>query len=449
MKYKSDLFAVHLNEFNLNYLAIGAKKYRCKSILELFKLKKIETYTQDIKQNFNLDPWVQSVSINTGKKSKKHKILNLGQKIPRNTNQIWDVLSTKKINCSVWGTMNSTLKKNKFIDLYFPDPWNFNDKPHPTNLKKLFYLPNYYAKNYLDFSFFKTFYLGVTFFFECLFNKCFYFFLCNFSFILKSIFNCGFKNFILFFFFDLISLNILKYKLQDKRSNFSIIFLNSLAHFQHNNWDEKKNEKYYFLFTDLIFKEILNIQRYYKSSIIFNGFTQNKIKSEYLLRPKNPNKFLNNLNIKFSFIEQDMTNGALVFFKNEVERKECQIKLNSYYIYNFKVFDVKKISKVSLFYKIKIKSFKKISLNENSNFNDCLKQISYVDNKKTINENNKKKIDFFFIKYFFNNINFIKTTGIHSTEGVLYYKNIFIGKKKIKKIENHKIFNLILNHFNI
>ena len=142
-----------------------------------------------------------------------------------------------------------------------------------------------------------------------------------------------------------------------------------------------------------------------------------------------------------------MTNGAFVFFKNEKERKECQIKLNSFYIYNFKVFDIKKISKVSLFYKIKIKSFQKISLNENNNLNNCLKQISYVDNKKVTNQNNKKKINYFFIKYFFNNINFIKTTGVHSKEGVLFYKNIFIGEKK--KIENHKIFNLILNHFNI
>ena len=142
-----------------------------------------------------------------------------------------------------------------------------------------------------------------------------------------------------------------------------------------------------------------------------------------------------------------MTNGAFVFFKNKKERKECQIKLNSFYIYNFKVFDIKKISKVSLFYKIKIKSFQKISLNENNNLNNCLKQISYVDNKKVTNQNNKKKINYFFIKYFFNNINFIKTTGVHSKEGVLFYKNIFIGEKK--KIENHKIFNLILNHFNI
>ena len=77
MKYKSDLLAVHLNEFNLNFLLSGAKKYNCKSILKLITFKKINTFTDDTKQNYNLDPWVQSVSINTGKSSKSHKIFSL------------------------------------------------------------------------------------------------------------------------------------------------------------------------------------------------------------------------------------------------------------------------------------------------------------------------------------------------------------------------------------
>ena len=49
---------------------------------------------------------------------------------------------------------------------------------------------------------------------------------------------------------------------------------------------KNKNEKYYFLFSELICKEILNINKYYKSIILFNGFTQKKITSEYLPRPK-------------------------------------------------------------------------------------------------------------------------------------------------------------------
>ena len=39
MKYKSDLLVVHLNEFNLDFLLSGAKKYNCKSIIKLLKFK--------------------------------------------------------------------------------------------------------------------------------------------------------------------------------------------------------------------------------------------------------------------------------------------------------------------------------------------------------------------------------------------------------------------------
>ena len=51
---------------------------------------------KDTKQDYNLDPWVQSVSINTGKSSTKHKVYKLGQQVKKNLVQIWDVLSKKK-----------------------------------------------------------------------------------------------------------------------------------------------------------------------------------------------------------------------------------------------------------------------------------------------------------------------------------------------------------------
>ena len=177
MKLEKNLLCVHLNEFNYEYLQKGAKKYKCKNIERLLKLKKICTFTNDKQQNKNLDPWVQSVSINTGIKSTKHKIFNLGQKIDPKFIQIWDTLSQKKISCSIWGTMNSKLNYNKNIDLYFPDPWNFNDTPYPKNLQSLYLLPNYYAKNYLDFSILKIIYFALIFFFGCLKNNLLNFFL--------------------------------------------------------------------------------------------------------------------------------------------------------------------------------------------------------------------------------------------------------------------------------
>ena len=38
----------------------------------------IKTFSEDKVQDKNLDPWVQNISINSGKKSKDHKIFNLG-----------------------------------------------------------------------------------------------------------------------------------------------------------------------------------------------------------------------------------------------------------------------------------------------------------------------------------------------------------------------------------
>ena len=85
---KKDLLAIYLNEFNNDYLYKGAKKYKCHLILKNLKLKNIETFTRDKKQNYNLDPWVQAVSISTGKSSKIHKIYNLGQPVKKNNSNL-------------------------------------------------------------------------------------------------------------------------------------------------------------------------------------------------------------------------------------------------------------------------------------------------------------------------------------------------------------------------
>ena len=67
------------------------------------------------------------------------------------------------------------------------------------------------------------------------------------------------------------------------------------------------------------------------------------IKENYFrifIRPKNPEIFLNNLNIKFKNIEQDMTNGAFIF-RNEKDKENCYLPLKSLSIYNFNAFEVK------------------------------------------------------------------------------------------------------------
>ena len=440
MNFKNNnLLAIYLNEFNFNYLIKGAKKYKSKSILKFLRFNKVKTYTNDITQDYNLDPWVQSVSINTGKSSNKHKIFKLGQRIEKNVNQIWDVLSHKKISCSVYGTMNSRLKKNKYINYYLPDPWNFRDKTWPKSLMGLYFLPNYYAKNYLKFNYFKFFYYSIIFFISLILNSKIFNLLSDLVLASKIMFKRGVKNYILFFLYDLLILNIFNFNNKKKKSSFSIIFLNSIAHYQHNNWNEKESEKYFFLFADKIFSKIIELKKDYKSIIIFNGFTQKKIKTQYLLRPKDPKKFISNF-IKFRKLEQDMTNGGFIFFNN-IHQANNGIKiLNKLYCKNKKIFEIKKFNKTTIYYKISLKSLRIIDesdVKNNLNF-----QKFFVDNTKITKKISKKRdISDYFIK----EIEFLKTTGVHIPEGIVLHEN-FYSLNKSRIIENHKLFNHILKH---
>ena len=72
------------------------QKYKLR-FLKISFTKKIRTFTKDKTQNKDLDPWVQSVSISSGQTSKKHKVFKLGQKLPKNLINIWDLLTKKKL----------------------------------------------------------------------------------------------------------------------------------------------------------------------------------------------------------------------------------------------------------------------------------------------------------------------------------------------------------------
>ena len=68
---KQSLLFVEINECDFDYFLYGAKKYNYSAIEKFIKSKKkFKTYTDDNKEGYNLDPWVQWVSVHTGKKYK-------------------------------------------------------------------------------------------------------------------------------------------------------------------------------------------------------------------------------------------------------------------------------------------------------------------------------------------------------------------------------------------
>ena len=439
---KKKLLVIHLNEFNLEFLKKGAKKYHCHNISKILNYKKIKTSSEDKIQDKNLDPWVQSVSINTGIKSKKHKIFNLGQKIPNKLKQIWDILSKENINCAIWGAMNASYTKNKHIKIFFPDPWNNQIPPMPTNLKHIFRLPQSYAQDYTDFKVLHNLYSIFLFFFSCLRFNVFSYFIKNFFLYSKIFLTSRLSNYFLFFLFDIISINFFKNYTKNIKLDFSLIFLNSLAHFQHNNWDEKENYYKYFLLTEEICKIINQLSLKYDDIIIYNGFTQKKIKTEFIIRPKNPEKFIKKIGIKFKKLSSNMTNGGIISFANK-KQKNISIKiLKDFNILGFKIFKITDLESNDIFFNIQIKSY--------SNFDD----LSYGNLNKQVSknifyDNNKIKPKVINSEYsahdLISDMIFIKTTGRHFHEGHLLMKNQLSKKSKI---ENKDVFSLIKNYYN-
>ena len=269
-------------------------------------------------------------------------------------------------------------------------------------------------------------------------------FLRDLVFSIKIFLKKGLKNYILFFLYDLIFLNLFTFSFKKNKSSFSLIFLNSIAHYQHNNWNEKSSETYFFMYAEKIFTKILELKKEFDSIIIFNGFTQKKISNEYLLRPKDPIKFLSNF-IKFKKLEQDMTTGGFIFFKNKKEKNTSLSILNNLYFFNKKLFYIKNNKKNNFFYKINLKSKsvmnKNFLINYKKNLRNNLFEILKVP--KIINA---QRVDV--SEYVLNNISFLKSTGSHISKGIFLHEN-FVNLNKKKIIENHKIFNLILKFYSI
>ncbi len=196
-------------------------------------------------------------------------------------------------------------------------------------------------------------------------------------------------------------------------------------------------------------KIINEIEKNYDSSITLNGFSQKRIKNEFHLRFKKPQSFFKKLNLNFQKIEPDMTSGAIVSFKNFKDKNKAIKKINSIKIYSYPVFEIQNFKNEKKFYYkfslIYLKSKYHIKALDKKNY-----KIYFQKPKKILKEDNLSKGQKIFIDNIFRNSLFGKSTSRHISNGVLFYKNIKLLKKDVNKnsIENTKIYNIVINHFN-
>jgi hypothetical protein len=179
----------------------------------------------------------------------------------------------------------------------------------------------------------------------------------------------------------------------------------------------------------------------YNSLIIFNGFTQKKIKPEYIIRANDFAKFFKDLNINYKSLLPNMTNGGFLEFDKITDKEQAVKILKNYNLFSLNVFEIKSTEKLVIFFRIQIKSNKNLkNFYQKITKSNFKKYISYEKNfsKYSIH---KKNNDLF---WFVNRMTFIKTTGKHIPEGDLIFDNMNIHKNNI---ENKEIFKIIERHF--
>ena len=110
-----------LNELNFNFI----KNYSEKNLLPNFK-KLFDNYTikETISENEYelLEPWIQWVTVHTGKEYKNHKIFRLGDIANSKENQIFESLEGKGLKIGAVSPFNAS-NKLKSPAFFIPDPW--------------------------------------------------------------------------------------------------------------------------------------------------------------------------------------------------------------------------------------------------------------------------------------------------------------------------------------
>ena len=349
-----------LNELNFDYI----KFYIDQGLLPNFKfLFEIQPPIETVSENEYklLEPWVQWVTIHSGKSYEEHNVFRLGDIIDHpELSQLFEELENEGLSVGAVSPFNAENRLNNPV-FFVPDPWT-KTVPSGNWIVKALYQAvhqsvNDNAKSKLNFK--SIFSLGL--------GLLLYVPLYRWSHYLKTVFNLkkpGTKALILDSLLADIHLTLWK----KNKPDFSNLFLNSGAHIQHHYlFNSKayqgdiKNPEWY---CPKDFDPLIQILSEYDKQIekllklknvkllVATGLHQQPHEHlTFYWRIKEHVKFANKIVIEnFTEIFPRMSRDFLVKFKNEKEALKAEKLLNSFYSSkdDIKIFQVDNRS-VSLF----------------------------------------------------------------------------------------------------
>ena len=339
MKNKTILLG--LNELNFEYIKFYINQGLLPNFKKIFNLQPpLETVSEN--EYKLLEPWVQWVTIHSGKSYKEHNIFRLGDIVNNpELSQIFEELEAEGLSVGAVSPFNAENRLNN-PSFFVPDPWTKTNPSGNWIVKALYQAVhqsvNDNAKSKLNFK--SIFSLGL--------GLLLYVPLYRWSHYLKTVFNLkkpGTKALILDSLLADIHLTLWK----KNKPDFSNLFLNSGAHVQHHYlFNSKayqgdiKNPEWY---CPKDFDPLIQILSEYDKQIekllklknvkllVATGLHQQPHEHlTFYWRIKEHVKFANKIVIEnFTEIFPRMSRDFLVKFKNEKEALKAEKLLNSFY----------------------------------------------------------------------------------------------------------------------
>ena len=313
----------------------------------------------------------------------------------------------------------------KLCYFFLPDPWNYSEDAFPRSLYDYLYLPKYYSKNYTAVSKIKIIYgilrLSIFFLNPFLIIRL----IKNITKIIKYLIIDGINNNNLFSLYDLISTEVFIHFTKKTKPDVALIFLNSLAHYQHHHWDNNTinlKGKINLEIIDLILGKLLKLIDKKETLIILNGLSQKNVKSNgyCIYKLRSTKNFLDDFKIKYLKIEQYMTNDGHIKFDSINDLNKAKNILDSFLIKNKKLFFTEIISSEKYFILFwQLDFYEKIVKNQS---------FSIFNNQYNFN------------KYF---VLLAERSGSHIPNGEIIHRNFNLPKS----IKNNLFFDYLLEHF--
>ncbi len=132
----NDVIALEFNELNAEVLQRMMSAGKLPNFSRLLQHNPMLT-TRAEESYVNLEPWIQWVTVHTGKTQREHGAFNLSDVQHSDMQQAWDLMAQQGIRCGVVSPMNA--RRGDFESGFFiPDPWSTSNDTFPQRLHPVY-----------------------------------------------------------------------------------------------------------------------------------------------------------------------------------------------------------------------------------------------------------------------------------------------------------------------